>query len=100
MSSHGVSLVPFKRFLWIVAGLDQGSVLRFDDHAVGLENSPLILAREIHGQAFIPCLSGQYHILEEVSLSLDVPDCTRDRCRNLDGFHLLPTIQTAVRDES
>ena len=70
-----------KRFLWVIAGLNQGSPF-VSDRPGNPPSGPLL------------GLSGQDHVLQEVSLVLDVPDGTRDRCRNLDGLHLFPAIKT------
>ena len=98
MSSHGVSrLLSLKRLLGVVAGLDQSPLHRFDHNAVRLENRPLVLAGEVHDEAFIPGFGGQNHVLKKVALALDPPDPARDGCGNLNRLHLIPTIETAVR---
>src|SRR5271165_922893 len=97
MSSHGVSLCrPSNDFSWVVAGLNEGSVHRFDHNAVRLENRSLALAGKVHCDALIPRLDGQYYVLKTVSLALDMPDPARDGCRNFNRLHLVPTIKTAV----
>src|SRR5208283_2235916 len=90
------SLLPFKRLLWVVAGLDQGSVHRFDHNATWLENRSLVLAWEVHCEALIPRLCGQYRVLEKVSLTFHIPDCASNGCRNLDRLYLVPTVKAAV----
>ena len=63
------SLLSFKRLLWIIAGVDQGSIRRFDHNAAWFENGSLVLPRKVHGEPLIPCLRSQYYVLEKVSLA-------------------------------
>src|SRR5882724_428030 len=91
------SLLPFKRLLWIIAGLEQGSVPSFDHDTVGFENGTLVLARKVDGESLISGIRRHYYILEKVSLTLDIPDCARNRCCNLDRLKLVPSLETAMR---
>jgi hypothetical protein len=52
------SLLPFKGFLGVIAGLEQGSVRRFDHDAAWRENGALVLAGEVHSETLISRLCG------------------------------------------
>jgi hypothetical protein len=89
-------LLPFKGLLRVIARLYPRPVRRFDYDADWGENGALVLAGEVHGEALIPRVGGQYYVLEEVSPAFDVPDGAGDRGRDFDRLHLIPSLETAV----
>src|SRR5580704_14136833 len=90
------ALLACEGFSRVVAGFDQGSVGGFDRHAFGLEDGALVLAHEVHGDAFLARLRGYDHVLKTVWFTFDVPDGAGDGCGDLDRFNFVPAREPAV----
>src|ERR1700677_3268585 len=91
------SLLPLKRFYWVIAGFDEGPIYLFDHYSVRLENCPLVLARKIHRKAFLLRLGGEHDALEKVTFAFQIPNAPGDGGNDLDGRYLVPSFEPTMR---